>query len=347
MGRELVKWMRNAGIAVSNEIVEKREEGINLFLDSKMNEDDILEIVKLYYTGQCTADFFETVVEAFYECDKAFCDDQTEEIRVLAGAIICEIIERGNYGDIVILIEMYAQSYQFLGQDTCVSDISRKINEDLHDKMLDLRENMSFESKKITGLGKDTKFTVDEGEEVIYDGSVIKNLSNVVKKVNELSSYANSLSKAVYEQQAIIHEDSQILWWMLTGYSDDDKARYSEINPLKAAILAGKDLANRINVFPGPSSAKAVLAKALEFAGQQESSSLESYIDSVDDIIIENLLRDYDDEYQTPILLALKKKLENGKGNWMTAFSKEYEMKREKISVVEVAYEMYIECLIM
>lgn len=346
MGRELVKWMRNAGIAVSNDIVEKREAGIKLFLDSRINEDDILEIVKLYYTGRCNVEFFETVVESFYECDKAFCDDQTEEIRVLVGAILCEMIEKEEYEDIIIMIEMYAQIYQFLGNDASVNAVSARLNEDLHNRMLKMRENMSFESKKVTGLGKDIKFVVNQDEEVIYDEVVVKNLSSVVKKVNEISSHVSNLSKMIYEQQAIIHEDSQILWWMLTGYSDDADVKYAEMDPLKGAILAGKDLASRINVFPGPSSAKAVLDKVLGVVGQQKTNSFEAYIDSVDDDIIEKLLCDDDNKYQTPILFALKKKLENGKGNWMAVFAKEYNLKRDNISIIDIAYEMYIECLV-
>lgn len=344
MSRELAKWMRTANIAVTNEIVTAREKGIENFLNSKMEENDIIEIVKLYFTGKCNDDFLETVVVSFYEYDNTFSDDKIVEIRVLAGAIIYEMIEQGNYEDIIEMIEMYAQMYEFLGYDSIVGDISKKIYKDLRNRMLDLRENISFDAKKIGVLGKGINFNVSEEEEIVYDNSVVQKLTNVVKKVNELTIQMNNFSKTVSEHESIIHEDTQILWWLLTGYSDDADIRYSDINPYKAAILVGKDLAKRVNVFPGPSSAKAVLTKVLEFA-DEETGSLETYIDSLEDNIIESLLGDCDIVSRTPILMALKKKMENGEGHWMNSFLKEYQIKKEKFSVVEIAYEMYIECL--
>ena len=38
MSRELAKWMRTAGIAITNEIVNLREEGIDNFLKRKMQK---------------------------------------------------------------------------------------------------------------------------------------------------------------------------------------------------------------------------------------------------------------------------------------------------------------------
>lgn len=114
MSRELAKWMRTAGIAITNEIVNLREEGIDNFLKKKMTKEDAKEITKLYFTGKCKEDFFESLVDTFYEVDNTFSDDMKQEITVLAGIIIFEMIERGKSKDIIELIEMYAQTYLFL-----------------------------------------------------------------------------------------------------------------------------------------------------------------------------------------------------------------------------------------
>lgn len=147
MSRELAKWMRTAGIAITNEIVNLREEGIDNFLKKKMTKEDAKEITKLYFTGKCKEVFLESLVDTFYEVDNTFSDDMKQEITVLAGIIIFEMIERGKSKDIIELIEMYAQTYLFLGYSSVVDDISIMLQKDLENRMLALREDLSFENK--------------------------------------------------------------------------------------------------------------------------------------------------------------------------------------------------------
>lgn len=347
MSRELAKWMRAADIAVTNEIVNLREEGIDNFLNKKLTKEEAKEITKLYFTGKCNDDFMESLVDTFYEVDNTFSDDMTQEIRVLAGIIIYEMIEKGKTKNIIELIEMYAQMYLFLGYSSVVNDISVILQTDLDNRMLALRENLSFENKSlINGLGKEFCFTIKEDETEEYDASVIQKLDTVVKKVNELSSQLNSINKMTSYHESVIYEDLQLLWWLMTECSDDREIKYSNIEPHFAAVLAGKDLAKRVSVFPGPYSAKALLRKVLDFSSKEPESLFETYIDSVDDDIIRDLLGKSDVEIYTPVLYALKKKMENGEKCWEQAFKKEYSLKKESFSVVEVAYEMYIECLI-
>lgn len=347
MSRELAKWMRTAGIAITNETVSLREEGIDNFLKKRLTEKETKEITKLYFTGKCNDDFFESLVENFYEVDNTFSDDMIEEIRVLVGIMIFEMIERGKPKDIIELIEMYAQTYLFLGYSSVVDDISNVLQKDLENRMLALRENLSFENKSpVNGLGKEFCFAIKEDETEEYNNAVIEKLDTVVKKVNELSNQINSINKITAHHESIIYEDLQLLWWLMTECSDDKETRYLNIEPHFAAILVGKDLAHRVSVFPGPYSAKALLRKALAFSEREPKSSFETYIDIVDDDTIKDLLEEKDIEICTPILFALKKKMENGEKCWEQAFKKEYSLKKESFSVVEVAYEMYVECLI-
>ena len=235
-------------------------------------------------------------------------------------------------------IEMYAQTYLFLGYSSVVDDISIILQKDLENRMLALREALSFENKSpINGLGKEFCFSIKEDETEEYNIAVIEKLDIVVKKVNELSNQLNSINKITLQHESIIYEDLQLLWWLMTECSDDKETRYLNIEPHFAAILAGKDLAQRVSVFPGPYSAKALLRKVLEFSEKEPESSLENYMD---------LLGKNDIEIHTPILFALKKKMENGEKCWRQAFNKEYCLKKENFSTVEVAYEMYVECLI-
>lgn len=347
MSRELAKWMRTAGITITSEIVGLREKGINNYLKKKITAKEAIDITKLYFTGNCNKNVLDSIVDTFNKVDNTFSDDMKEEIGVLAGIIIYELIERGKQKDIIELIEMHAEIYQFLGYSSRVNDISEMMKNDLESRMLDLRENLSFEHKPINGLDKDFCFAINEDEIEEDDTSFVQNLNTTVKKINELVTQVNSINTLTVQRETLIYEDLQLLWWLMTECSDDKEERYSDIEPHLAAILAGKDLAKRVSVLPGPYSAKALLRKILYYGVNEPKSDLETYIEAVDDEIILNLLGGLDKEVQTPMLYALKKKMENGEKCWMQSFSKEFLLHKEKYSIVEVAYEIYIECLIL
>ena len=49
----------------------------------------------------------------------------------------------------------------------------------------------------------------------------------------------------------------------------------------------------------------------------------------------------------TPVLFALYKKLENGEGNWIKAFEKNFGSSELEYVCTEIAYQMYLECLLL
>lgn len=337
---DIAKEMRNAKIAITGETLALREEGIENYLENELEDETAVELVKLYYTGTCNDNVLEEFVGAFNETDKTFSDDLTNEIQVLAGIVLCEVILKKEYPNTISLIEIYASMYNFLGYKSISNGIYCLMVNDFDERRSMLRENIAYEKNRIMPLESSVDFAEEEAE---YDEGVIEKLQSIVKKVNEIANTISITSEAQTSYLRILHEDSQMLWWLLTGRADILEQRYSEMDGKKAAILAGTDLAKRVQIFPGPYAAKRLLSKVFEVDYEKDEIPFEDYIETLDEKSINSIVGN--EEIDTPILFALKKKADNGSGCWKNAFLKKFVKTKSGYTLIEIAYEIYLECL--
>ena len=344
---KIAKMMRAVEIPVTGEVVEARKSSIEKFLEKKISMQQAEELIRLYYTGECEQNFLDEFVTNFQEDDNTFADDCKEELRILAGICVDELMECDYRQDekILAFLGFYARMYEFLGYESKVAEISEHLKNALNSSMKKLREELPVkQTKTITSLSNSIKFN-NANVETEYTEEVAEKLDNIVKKLNDVIK----IIKKTELQSKIVFEDTQLLWWMTTGFSDIMEMKYVDIARQERRILPviiGSELAELISVFPGPYAAKALLRKMLEILPKEEAKeeSLECYIDSVEDKVIQQIMGE--NQPQTPMLYALGKKLENGEGNWKQSFLKKYELKKESFAPLEIAYETYIECMI-
>lgn len=343
MKENIAKWYRSAGIVPVGDIVEVRSQGINYYVDKLMDDEDILELIKLFFGYECERQVLKNFVSAFFEFDNTFADDQINEIRVLAGVVLYKLVIEDECKE-AIAIAIYIKGYLFLGKEALVREICDIILKYYIDKTSATREKLSFEAKKVSGLGKDITFAVEEGTE-IFDVDVTNKLDSLTKKVRDIIININALYRETIEREKVLYEDSQILWWLMAEYSDDENKTYCELDVCKAAMLAGKDLASKILLPPGPYAAKSVLNKILAEFQNEDKMSFKEYINACDDVVIDEIIGEC--ETTTPVLFALQTKKECGEEGWSKAFGKKFVDGDRKYSAIEIAYQIYLECLLL
>ena len=206
------------------------------------------------------------------------------------------------------------------------------------------RENITFDYKSINTLTKEVAFTIKEGENFEIDDGDAQKLSLMIKKINELCTFVNKNYHNLADKNKILYENTEILWWMIAGYSHDVEKAYAELPLQQAALLVGKDLAEIVQNKPGLYSVNNLLCRVLD-KNRDEKILFTHYIDACADSIIETMLDESENSIDTPILFALYKKMENGEGSWHKVFEKKYGKTKTEYSGIEFAYQMYLECL--
>lgn len=341
----IAKSYRNVAIPIDSDKMKKRETGINNYIENSYDEKSIMNLVKLFFDKNCDQEFLDDFTEAFAEEDNIFADDQINELQVLAGIVLNQICELEKVDDL-LKVTVYASSYVFMGRKPVLEDIYQNIQRIYEKITAQNRDNITFDYKGITQLPKDVTFSVEEGQTYEIDEKDINSLSSMTKKINDLCLFINKMYRESINKSKIIYENTELLWWLLTGYSNDEEKAYSELLDKQAALLVGKDLAEIVQYKPGPYLAKNLLYKALAENGH-EKYLLREYIDVCNDSTIEKMLSGKEDKVNTPILYALWKKMETGEGNWIKAFERKFGHSELEYSGIEVAYQFYLECLIL
>jgi hypothetical protein len=91
--------------------------------------------------------------------------------------------------------------------------------------------------------------------------AVLKGLSETINNVAALTENA---AQMLERADAVLLEESNIVWWVFGGFSRDVGTRFSEMVPGFAAVLAGKELADLTRIMPCHRATPAYLDKQLE-----------------------------------------------------------------------------------
>lgn len=345
MSEIIVKSYRNAGIFIDNDRVQKREKGINNYIENDYDGKDIVDLVKLFFGQKCDQEFLHSFTEGFTQEDNIFTDDQINELQVLAGIVLNQICESAEVDELFEVI-VYVNSYVFAGNVPTSDNIYQNIQQIYAKVAAQNRDNIAFDYKGITLLPKTVSFPVKDGQMYEINANDTDKFVSMIKKINELCAFENKNYQDLMNKSKILYENTEILWWLLAGYSNDEGKTYSELLDKQAALLVGKDLAEIVQCKPGPYLAKKLLCRALAENGRTKYSFKE-YIDICNDSTIEKMLGGKEDKVNTPILYALSKKMEVDEGNWIKAFEKKFGHSELEYSGVEIAYQVYLECLML
>lgn len=345
MNEIIAKSYRTAGIPIHSEIMQKREKGINKYVREIFDEEDIAELIKLFFEKKCDQKFLNRFIEIFAEEDNLFADDQVNELQVLAGIVLNQICEYEDVDDL-FKMEAYVNSYVFVGKTPILEDVYQNIHQTYEKIAARNRDDIIFEYNSISQMPEDVSFEVDEGQDYEISGEDMNKFIFMIDKINELCLFINKNYGNIMNKNKILYENTELLWWLQTGFSNDEQKAYSELLDKQAAILVGKDLAEIVQYKPGPYLAKNLLYRVLAEHGHNKYLFKE-YIDICDDSIIEKLLNGKEDKINTPVLYALNKKSDVGKGNWIIAFEKNFASAELEYSNTEMAYQMYLECLLL
>ena len=162
----------------------------------------------------------------------------------------------------------------------------------------------------------------------------------------KLTEQIQELNSALLVQR----EESDILWWMLTEWSETCQKSYRDMSQVEAALFSAYELSYNVKFALGPYAVKHILIKMFSLAkpGGSESSAVASLIDSLDGSALPEFEECNITEFQ-PILSALKAKKEVFQKERNSEWMKHYEMRCKKeldnllMTAVEFGQQLYRE----
>lgn len=352
MNKNFPEWYSTANIAANDSTLESRWKGIEKFCEENINTQDVLELTRIFFNRPVEDKFRENFVNVFFEIDKAFPQKNDLELSVLAGAALIDIIERYDGLDDLAMLALMALSFN--NRKMFVPNILKEVNNEFIIKTSKIRNDLGIISEIETSIPSVSKLLENFKAGAISPelaGSFSTYFADLTKLLEEVLKSTNTNAR----QQQIYREDSQILWWMTGEWSRDLQKPFKEMKTAEVSFIIGKELADLVKVLPGPYASKAVLNKTLRAfsSDDQRDTILLAAVNALNKDWKLQVLKTYPADKTkeiTPLLAAISCSLQVEKAiEWKSLYKKltGFDPSTIKITSLEFAYQMYLECLVV
>ncbi len=263
MDREFGDWYRAVGITPSEDQLKRRWQGIESVATSA-DHVAILDLVRLYYgLSPKQPEAIIRLREAFQQADASFPMQSNDlEVQILAGAAAVATFSSGT-ASVADVAALGALCADYRGCRECERPkfLVDRARSHLLQRSASLRR-LGTDDVSITVPKeiKDLAAKPTEGAAQPEPSQAIRSLAVGVQTVT------TSFFKVVEQLQLRVRlqrEESEILWWIFGGYSRDLERPFAELEMPARCLVAAKELADLVDVLPGPVSAAAMLDRSI------------------------------------------------------------------------------------
>lgn len=195
---------------------------------------EIISLARFFYGFDTQPTSLETFGKALQEIDTSFSMHRDKQYLVLfAGAELISVIQRDLDRQLADLAALCLVCGAVQGARTAVP----------------VREMPGIAARHIESRARN-RAAISPGEEEKVDLRIVK----------------------LEREMAIVSEESNMLWWLVSEYSRDRNEPWKKVGALATPIVAGKELADLTRVVPGPVAAAAFLDRIIRFSDSSKST---------------------------------------------------------------------------
>ena len=355
----LKKYYKEANLKGGNALIfEKRAKAIRFLMEEEqLNDDNAMCLVK-WVMGSRNDDSEEiltTIEKAFCSYDEAFTIEDEGEMILLSTIILLEYCKQTENQTIPLII-------------LCGQAIDKKISSQslyvefrniISTYQISIRETEEQKkSLKATGLQQLKKTIAAErkdvpDDEIEYTTQQIDKILNVVENLEYNIKVLQSTNDILWNKVMCQREESDVLWWILNGWSVTYQKPFSDMTLEELAVAVPIEIENlsKFDVFPY-STEQIVYSIMKDRDGVDDKISLSSYMKSIDKTIIDGFRINLCVETNVqPILEVLESIKECGTKEeaWKAMMSNKYKINVDNIllSPIEFANHFCLELELM
>jgi hypothetical protein len=346
---------RSAGMTTSADTLRMRQEpfgSIRKTIDPHLASD----LVRLYF-GMPPLRDTDWFRDAFGATDSSFSlIDNAREVSVLAAGLLEAAVLDGK---VYAALATLTASASGLRQPSVRQDLLGKMGSAIQQLAVNARRQVSI-NPNIIDLPGASKLSAElvalgQSPEIGRASGLIKKVSDESTEiVNSLAGQVRSVTTPLASQVAALHEEVEMLWWHIGGWSRLLDVPFSSVDPGVAAILAGVDMADMSISLLGPAAASALLLRTIA-SGRKGGSKAIAIGDAVDVFPHEKIDRVITSELPKaaadicPVLNALSTVKGTGPGtSWRTSFARTTGLDaRSTLSPINLAMQTYRERLLL
>ncbi|HUW39426.1 MAG TPA: GTPase-associated system all-helical protein GASH [Rectinemataceae bacterium] len=352
MHKNFGEWYRLVAFEPDGAQLQKRWAGVEAW-KAVLRKDDksVLETVRIFQGLASTASM-RPFLAVFQSLDPAFPQRNDLELRVLAGASLVDCVQsvdaNGEGLHAAILASAALEASSLRVTEPRLEEIFGEVLSGLQVIAVDQRKRKPF-------VLNDISVKADSAAEALMqvaastDWNLLKAavapvfqalLDSVRSADGELASAAHNLRCA--------DEEMDILWWVEGGCSRDTNKPWAAFKE-GAAIIAGTELADLIDVTLGPRNSAALLERVLSDSNGKDSP-LAAYVNALpDEWVRERAAKANESAFDlTPLTFAMVHRARSDTASWQQYFDASSGMKSStQVTAACVAHQAYVEGIML
>lgn len=331
------------------EQLEKRWQGIEEYCNQ--DEVDIYNLVKMAYSLSPTNEFKDEFTTIFQNIDISFQGSFVKEQELLASICLMNLMEDSDLSLHIALAVMCVSKYNV---EILVPELGAAAYKVYGEASAEIREK-STKCPKCSTANLD-KLIESLKELTELESNHIEGISSALTEIVKNIKIINQNQEQTLENINILKEDSDILSWIIGSWSNELEKPITRGTLQKdVALLLAKELADFVQVIPGPYAFEGFLKKMLDNCKKETKEySLVTMVDSIEDAHKSSILSCYQmdgvKQENTPILFSIKCALDATQPNvWKSMADNKLSINVESIEheTLEWAKLLYFECLLV
>ncbi|MGN1157267.1 MAG: GTPase-associated system all-helical protein GASH [Agathobacter sp.] len=348
MNSSFNEWYIDVSIPPQEGQIEKRVACIENYA-SDISPDKIITLVRIYFGMPVEEEERKAFASVFTAIDPTFSVRYAEELALLAGAVLVEVTGQDN--DYASLVELLSLTTLFYREPVSSNGILETITKQFNEHRISIRENNIDNQTVILAkaLVSDFKNHIDQKQ---WDTEAPAKLLEVLNKCQKNFVALKKSIDSFQEAQRVHEEESQLLWWMMSEWSNTLNCQLKTLEKGCACLMLGWEAANFILNYPGPYAMEGIIAKVLSACkGKSETIELPDLIMKTNKTFKSNIVNEMKHSPlldQLPLTNAIICSDNAEKADeWYPKYKREFITREDDICLPlsKYAWQMYLECM--
>jgi len=359
MHRDFADWYRSTTIEPNHSLLERRWSGVETILKT-FKGSDLLVLTRLVYgLDLCDKGTIAKMQAAFKEADSAFqMRNNDEELRILAASVLMQQLTKHNdpVSNSVALGISCIDAHGF-GPRPALPDLPGAAAAYLTREAVEVRATTSVTAPTWTvsqahALIESAKTSIGQGQAASAIQPIAESITVLEGSLKMLVKSVEKAVQALDKAQHTLQEETNILWWVLGGYSRDLEEPMSALDLHAACTVAAKELADLTIFMPGPAAARAFLDRLLRRdSGDLPAATIKDVVNASPRTWRESWAERYTSLSRDglfPVIMAVLRSLETeGPDDWIAAYEKVSSIATtQAMPLLDIADQMYHELLL-
>lgn len=349
MNKDFNEWYIENNIIINEEKqLIKRWSGVEDFAKEALLAD-ITNLTQAFCGYNVEEEFLEKICTFFKRHDENFSKKALPEIRLLSGAILLQISQTNAH--YCSYVELLVKSAAFVQDRAVNAGILNEINLEFFKDSDAIRKDLNAKINPVT-IPNNAKLLEFLGA-VTWTQEMSTEFISFITETTKAFSKINEVIKEVYETHEIRLEESQLLWWLTSGWCELKNCSYKSLTKKEACLFIGYEMAEFVQVFPGPYASNGFIFRMIELCkGANNSVKFADIVQAISPEFSELYIKKYARQENLNLLpLSMAIKYANNTSEtteWTNKYTIETNSSNiinEKYTPIEFAKQLYFEVL--